>query len=185
MSDRRSVAAVAWWRRLQPNFADGTRNPQGDRAALAKLRRCASVTEAMQEPATMELFRDLGFTHPDDLPAAALAAAVLASVREIGPPFPSFARAIGPSDMTAPETALVKPLRFRRLIEADTHDERLLAFRRAVALLGGPVPINSLAEALLDWSAARRQRWIFDYWNATERPTRPDPSQNSIQGSAP
>ena len=185
MSDRRYAAATAWWRRLQPNFADGSRNPQGDRAALAKLRRCASVTEAMQEPATMELFRDLGFTHPKDLPAAALAAAVLASVRESAPPFPPFARAIGPIDMTKPETAAVKPLRFRRLIEADTPDDRLLAFRRAVALLGGRVPVNSLAEALLDWSPERRQRWIFDYWNATERPLAAIAPQSSAEGQAP
>ena len=133
----------------------------------------------------MELFRDLGFTRWEDLPAAALAAAVLASVREAAPPFPPFARAIGPIDMTKPETAAVKPLRFRRLIEADTPDDRLLAFRRAVALLGSRVPLNSLAEALLDWSAERRQRWIFDYWNATERPPAPEHSHSSPQGSAP
>jgi len=169
MSDGKHVAAVAWWRRLQPNFADGTRNPEGDRAALAKLRRCATVTEAMQEPAAIALFRELGFTHPDDLPTAALVAAVLAGVREAAQPFPPFARAIGPAEMTAPETALVKPLRFRRLIEADTLDERLLVFRRAVAIAGGKVPLRSLTEALLDWSEERRRRWIFDYWNATER----------------
>ena len=185
MSDRRSAAAVAWWRRLQPYRADGSRNPEGDRAALAKLRRCASVTEAMQEPATMELFRDLGFTHWNSLPAAALAAAVLASARESAAPFPPFARAIGPVDMTQPETAAVKPLRFRRLIEAETPDDRLAAFRRAIALLSGKVPIASLAEGLLDWSEDRRRRWIFDYWNATERAPQPATSQPSIQGQAP
>ena len=109
---------------------------------------------------------------------------MLANVREAAPPFPPFARAIGPIDMAKPETAPVKPLRFRRLIEADTPNDRLLAFRRAVALLGGKVPLNSLAEALLDWSPERRQRWIFDYWNATERPLAPEHSPSSPQGSA-
>ncbi len=190
MSERRYAAAVVWWQRLQPSSPGEHRYRGGDRAALAKLRRCATVTEAMQEPASIELFRDLGFTRWEHLPAAALAAAVLASVREEAPHFPSFARAVGPTDMSAPETALVKPLRFRRLIEADTPDDRLLAFRRAVALLGGKAPLHSLAEGLLGWSEDRRRRWIFDYWNATERAPPPQASQTSVpqtsvQGQAP
>lgn len=159
MSDNRYSAAAAWWRRLQENRAD-----------RARLRRCASVIDAMQEPAAIDLFRTLGYTDPKRLPAAALAAAVLASVREAAPSRPSFPRAIGPTDMTKPETAAVKPLRFRRLMEAATPDEQLLSFRRAVGLLGGRAPLESLAEGLLNDHEERRLRWIFDYWNATERP---------------
>lgn len=160
--------AAVWWRQLQPNFANGERNPQGDRAALARLRRCATVAEAMQEPATIELFRALQWHDPEHLPKVALVAAVLASVREAKSG--RFARAIGPENPSAPETAIVKPLRFRRLMEAQTDDERLTALRRAVALAGHKANPGDLARALLDWTEARKRSWIFDYWNAADRP---------------
>ena len=123
----------------------------------------------MQDPATLALFRRLGATRPEDLPTAGLAAAVLAHVRTDGAgdgPGLTVARLIGPDSLEKPETALVKPLRFRRLIEADGLDERLTAFRRLVAQAGGSLPVRDLAAALLDWSEHRRTRWIFDYWNA-------------------
>jgi CRISPR system Cascade subunit CasB len=162
-----AVSAAAWWRRLQPTFANGESNPQGDRAALARLRRCTSIAEAMQEPATIELFRALGWRDAKHLPKVALAAAVLASVREAGRG--SFAHAIGPNAPSEPETALVKPLRFRRMMEAGTEDERLLAFRRAIALAGGTANPVDLANALLFWTEERRRDWIFEYWNAAAR----------------
>jgi CRISPR system Cascade subunit CasB len=167
-SARPEATAVAWWRGLQATFANGERNPNGDRATLARLRRCATVAEAMQEPATIELFRNLGWRNPIHLPKVALTAAVLASVREAGRV--RFARAIGPESPAKPETALVKPLRFRRLMESDTGDERLTAFRRAVALAGGVASLSDLAAALLDWSERRRVDWIFEYWNAADHP---------------
>ena len=160
--------AAAWWRRLQPNRANGERNPTSDRAALAQLRRCGGINEAMQMPATMDLFRSLGWHDPAYLPKVALTAAVLASVREAGRG--RFARAVGPTGPSEPDTALVKPLRFRRLMESQTEDERLTAFRRAISLAGGKADPTDLAQALLDWSERRRMEWIFEYWNAADRP---------------
>ena len=93
------------------------RDAAGDRAALARLRRCATVAEAMQDPATIALFRRCGATGPNDLPAIGLAAAVLAHVRQ-DQPAQRVARQIGPDNPEKPETALLKPLRFRRLMEA-------------------------------------------------------------------
>jgi CRISPR system Cascade subunit CasB len=154
-------AAAPWWRELQPD--PGVRR-RGDRAALARLRRCASVAEAMQEEATVALFRRVVASGPGDLPGVALAAAVLAHVRDdkLG----TVARTVGPVSPDQPDTAVLKPLRFRRLMEADGHDERLTAFRRLVALAGGALPVADLAAALLDWSEHRRRRWVYDYWNA-------------------
>jgi CRISPR system Cascade subunit CasB len=68
--------------------------------------------------------------------------------------------------MDATEQAAMKPLRFRRLIEAETLDERLTALRRAVQLADCRLNVRELAAACLDWSAARRQRWIFEYYAA-------------------
>lgn len=154
--------ALTWWRALQPN---PDANRPGNRAALAKLRRCATVAQAMLEPSALLLFQAVKATAAGDLPAVGLAAAVLARVREDAPS-PSVARLVGPGSIETPETALLKPLRFRRLMEADTLDERLAAFRRLVALAGGALPVRDLAEALLDWSDKRRQRWVYSYWNA-------------------
>ena len=154
-------AATPWWREMQPDPGAGRR---GDRAALARLRRCATVAEAMQEEATITLFRRVGASGFDDLPGVALAAAVLAHVRDDKPG--TVARAVGPVSPDQPDTAALKPLRFRRLMEADGLDERLTAFRRLVALADGTLPVADLAAALLDWSEHRRRRWTYDYWDA-------------------
>jgi CRISPR system Cascade subunit CasB len=156
-------AAVAWWRDLQP---DPNRNHTGDRAALARLRRCASVAEAMQVPTTISLFQRCGGTGPKDLPVVGLAAAVLAHVRNDDRENPEIARRVGPENTDKPETALLKPLRFRRLLEAELPDERLAVFRRLAALASGKLNVASLAGALLDWNEGRQRRWVYDYWNA-------------------
>ncbi len=113
-------AAVDWWKDLQPDAAQ--RRP-GDRAALARLRQCSSVAEAMMDQAAVVLFRRCVATGPDDLPTIALAAAVLAHVRE-DVPAQTVARQLGPDQPEKPETAILKPLRFRRVIEAATPDRR-------------------------------------------------------------
>lgn len=155
-------AAAQWRRRLQP-MRDGTPNPTADRAALARLRR-ADLLDAMQEPATFALFRDLGAHHPDDLPLVAVCAGVLASVRDEQPEHP--ARTLGPPSLDLVEQALMKPLRSRRLIAAEALQDRLMALRRAVAMAGGKMNVREIAAACLDWSEDRRRRWIFEYYAA-------------------
>src|SRR3954470_18086980 len=74
----------AWWRVLQPSFEDGRPNPEGDRAALARLRRAGTLAEAMAEEATQDLYRRLGYGRAPPgrwLPRVAVVAAVLAHVR--------------------------------------------------------------------------------------------------------
>jgi CRISPR system Cascade subunit CasB len=157
------LPAVSWWRALQPSLPDGARNPTSDRAALAMLRR-ADLLSAMEEPATFTLFRSLGCSEPDDLPRVALCAAVLAMVREDRPEHP--ARSLGAQSGEAPEKAPMKPLRFRRLMEADTPEERLIALRRAVQLADRKISVRGLAEACLNWSDGLRRIWIFEYYGA-------------------
>lgn len=174
--------AIRWWCDMTPDPASGR---SGDRGALARLRRCATVAEAMREPATFDLFRRCGGSGHRDLPSAALAAAVLAHVRDDDREHAYVARRIGPDDPDKPETALLKPLRFRRLMEASTEDERLTAFRRLVALATGKLNVRGLAEALLFWTDERRgeelkRRWIYDYWNADVRtPTSTDAKETT------
>ena len=167
-------AAAAWWRSLQ---SDPERGQAGDRAALARLRRCATVVEAMQEPATIVLFRACGADRPDDLVTVALAAAVLAHLRQDGPE-QSVARQVGQqTGSEALKPALMKPLRFQRLMAAATPDERLAAMRRLVALAGGKLNLRDLCAALFDWTEWRRIRWTYDYWDAGQ-PAAPDRPTN-------
>jgi CRISPR system Cascade subunit CasB len=158
-SDPAEIAAK-WWYALQPNFPNGERNPTGDRAALAVLRR-AELSVAMSEPATFALFRDLGFESASHLPRVALCAAVLAGVRK-DCPNEHPARTLG----TPAEQPRLKPLRFRRLIEAEAPEERLIALRRASQLADRALNVRELARACLDWSDDRRREWIFQYYSA-------------------
>ncbi len=160
-------AAVAWWQELQPDPAAGR---GGDRATLARLRRCPTIAELMLEPATIALFRRCEADDTRDLPTIALAAGVLAFVRA-DDPAQKVARQVGPETPDAPETALLKPLRFHRLMEAGSDDDRLLAFRRLVALADRRLNVRDLAAALLRWDEDCRRRWVFAYWNAD--PVRP------------
>ena len=168
-------AVFAWWDEIRPDPAN--RRP-GDRVAFARLRRCATVAEAMQETATILLFRRLRGTGPGDLPKAALTAAVLAHVRADVSGV-SVARHVGPSSLETPETALLKPLRFRRLMETVGWDERLTAFRRLAALAGASLPVQDLARALLFWNDESRRRWVLDYWNAVPPPSPAEPAKDA------
>lgn len=163
---RNRSAAYGWWRDLTPR--DGH---AGDRAASARLRRAATVAEAMTEVATITLFRRLGASAAADLPRVALTAAVLAHVRQ-EPEAKTVARLLGPEKIDDPATAMLSPLRFKRLIEAEGEDEQLIAFRRMAAIARGSLPVSDLADSLLDWNERQRRRWVYDYWNAGQ----PNPS---------
>jgi CRISPR system Cascade subunit CasB len=176
MSNPDTDAAIAaqWWCGLQPSLASGEPNLRADRAALAELRR-ADLPAAMQIPATLDLFRRLGRRRPEALPDIALCAAVLASVREDDPGLRA-ARSLGAPPGEPEERAAMSPLRFRRLMEAATPEERLVAFRRAVALARGRINVRDLAAACLDWSDNRRRRWIFEYYAAGYAAPSPAPA---------
>ena len=133
----------------------------------------------MQDPSAIALFRRCGGAGPRDLPLVGLAAGVLSHVRKDDMAQPRVARGIGPDSTDKPETALLKPLRFRRLMDADTLDERLSAFRRLVALASGTLNVPDLAAALLDWSEMRRTRWVYDYWNAGQPMGAPQAEETS------
>lgn len=155
--------AATWWWERQP-YHGSTSNPRADRAGLSRLRR-ATVIGAMCEPATFDLLRVVAGTQRE-LPEVALCAAVLAAIRSDAKSGMHPARALGPRPGEKESSAVMSPLRFRRLVEADTIEDRLLMFRRAVALLKGTANVRRMAGACLDWSDAVRRDWIFQYYNA-------------------
>ena len=158
-SDADIAIAVDWWRSLQP---DPEHQRAGDRAALARLRRCQRPEDAGVEPAAIELARNLGIRHGTSsrLGDVLLAAIVLAHVREDNRTL-SLGRSLGPPD--ANQRALLSPLRLSRFLAADTLEERLIAFRRLVALCGGKLHLRDLAVLLLNWTERCRIALVFDY----------------------
>lgn len=169
--------AAEWWEAMQPrDEADKQRS--GDRAGLARLRRCASVAEAAFDAATHQLCHRLGAGEAG-LERAALIAAVLAHARANNPA-QKVARQIG---VSGDGTAAMSDLRFRRLLQADTPDEQLAGFRRLVALAGRELNVADLAQALWRWNETDRRRWVYAYHDAPEFLAAVDP-QTSVREDA-
>lgn len=172
--------AARWWHGLQP---DPERKRPGDRAALARLRRCETVLDAAVEPAALDFAKRVGVRGGEDpaLGDALLAAVVLAHVRKDAPGLP-VARQLGAAG--ADKRAAMSPLRLARLLAADTREERLVAFRRAVALADRTLDVRDLAHALLDWSERRRVAWAFAYHAVPPPGTDADPTRPADGGTA-
>ena len=169
--EEQARAASRWLAALRPREVNGRMIP-GDRAALARLRRATCVMDAAAEPETAKLYKKLGFRSPErDLARAALIAAVLAHIgKETNE---SIASAIGKPRGNADTQPLITPLRFKRLIAAREPDDLLIAFRRAVAILGDEANVRDLARQLLAFTDPdercadiARTRFAFDYHGA-------------------
>ncbi|BBK42275.1 hypothetical protein STVA_22950 [Allostella vacuolata] len=178
--DRQRVAIRSWWRSLQPYREDREPNPTADPAGLARLRRAGRVTDVVAEATVFDLYRRLGLEPAEaarDLPWVAAAAMVLAHVRADAAPAgapprrPHPARAIGRErfDDTRFESAIMSPLRFRRLLATREVEEVARAMRRMVAMTA-PVglDVGALGQAMLDWphpirGDGTRTRWAFEY----------------------
>lgn len=179
-----AASARAWWQALQPVRADGSPNPTGDRAALARLRRAATPADAMAEAATLDLFRRLGFG-ADDFHALRRVAAVamaLAHVRADTDPTAEGRRppAVGAVGRHTPEdadSARMSPLRFRRLLATRELDELVREMRRLVALAGGRISVGDLAASLFFWGDGVRTHWAFEYYAAGAAAPRDDAAQ--------
>jgi len=182
--------ARAWWRDLQP--ADESGQPRaGDRAALARLRRCATSADAMVEEATLALFRRLGIKATDQhrLPRVALIAMVLAHVRadaehDAAGFRPPAVRAVGRETLESEDTARMSALRFRRLLAARDDAELAQQMRRLVALADGKVNVGDLAASLFFWGEKVRQRWTFEYYAAGAAAPRGDTPETATAVSS-
>lgn len=166
----RGASAREWWRELRGNRDAGD---PGDRAALARLRRCASPTEAMAEAATLQLYRRLGYQPKEAghrLPTVAVLAMVLAHVRDDGPHHPM--RTVGLQSVQDDNPKL-KPIRFRHLMTVADDDDLAREMRRLVALADRKLAVADLATAILRWNDTfQRDRiradWAFRYYAASE-----------------
>ena len=161
---QRSKGAKEWWEKLQPSKNGEGRGSGGDRAALARLRRCSTWVEAAAEPETALLFRQIGGGDAKRLPRVAALAAVLAHVRS--DEASNLASSVG-SKGGDDEAAVLSPLRLRRLLTTQGDDAILTAFRRLIALKHSTVNVADLARLVLYWEDERtRMKFAFDYWQA-------------------
>jgi len=173
-AERPGVVALKWWSALT--------NPQhGDRAALARLRRCENGTDTLTIPQAIALGRGLGRLGGQDFSDALGLAIVLAHVKENDPQ--KLMRAAGwksfPGEKKETSAGEDRPvlseLRFRRMLQT-TRDARIPAFIRLVRILGGKVNVVDVAESFLFWGAKKRQVWAFDYFAAgVSAPSSNDP----------
>jgi CRISPR system Cascade subunit CasB len=180
MNNKTPAAEIAmqWWRGLQSYRADGTKNPVADRGALARLRR-ADLIDAMEDPSTFDLFRQLGWRDSARLIDAALCAGVLAVIRA-DDRSKHAARQLGVQ--SGDGRPVLSTLRFRRLIATETPQDRLPALRRVVLLAKATTNVRDMAAACLDWSDERRRRWAFEYYDAANAaPTRPTVTGETVQ----
>lgn len=169
--------ALDWWRRLSDPRS-------GDPGTLARLRRSRSTLEAMQVPDAIELARRQGAIPregqaPDWKVRAALdLARVLAHVRQHEPTdhpmraagWRRFPGARRESD-AGEDRPVLSEARFRRLLLTGDGEEKVSAFTRLIALLGGTIKVDDLAHDFVRWNHPElgdrvRERWAFLYYAA-------------------
>jgi CRISPR system Cascade subunit CasB len=143
-------ALDAWWRSLNDN--------RGDRA---ELRRCGTLAEVVFTPSYHRLRQTVcrhGAVYDEGL---ALVAGLAAKVKSITlDSTVAEQMAIGKG-----ESARVSGLRFRRLLKVKGQEELFTAFGRVIALLGGAVNLQSLAQSAYFWNDRTRKQWAFDYYS--------------------
>lgn len=167
-AETRRQCAYRWWRALQPDAEMGR---SGDRATLARLRRATPLEALAMEP-VIQLFSKLGYHTQSEakrhLPRLATLACILAHIRpDQHRDGIRFGRAIGREHSAEADSAALKPLRFQRLLAAETEEEIARGFIRALAILRAPVDVGDLAELVLNFDLEeRRQELVFDYYRA-------------------
>jgi CRISPR system Cascade subunit CasB len=145
-------ALTKWWKDLDDN--------RGDRA---ELRRCATLADVAFTPAYHHLrlaVNKFGWVNSDSL---ALVAGLSARVEEnIAGDTLAEQMATGKAD----GSARVSGLRFRRLLKVKESDDALFtAMRRVIALLGGAVNLQNLANSLYFWNDKTRKDWAYEYYS--------------------
>lgn len=146
-------ALKGWWQWLDDN--------RGERAIL---RRCGTPTDVVFSPAYHRLraaVRRFGFVDDDGL---ALVAGLTARIKDdIGSG--SIAEQMATAKSGSDAKARVSGLRFRRLLKVKEREDLFSTMTRVIALLGGSVNMQSLAQGVYFWNDKTRKQWAFDYYS--------------------
>lgn len=145
------IALTGWWQALDKN--------RGDRA---ELRRCATLTEVAITPAYHRLrlaIMQYGIVNDNSL---ALLAGLAARVKS------DYSGGTVAEQMATGKTdgsARVNGLRFRRLLKNKDTELFFIAMARIIALLGGALNLQNLANSVYYWNDKTRKQWAFDYYS--------------------
>lgn len=170
-------ALRAWWHRLQGTVPE-TDAPGGspvrpsgqDRADLAELRRCASLTEVACSAAFGRVARALkqargGSDRPDwQLDRLALVVGVVARLRSDHAEALPVAMRRPPKDGD-PERKPVSEQRFRRLLTSPDDDDLFTGLRRVLPLVESRANLVRLSEDLFSWDDRVRKQWAYRYYD--------------------
>lgn len=193
LRESRGARALAWWKQhCDPS------NPRADPGMRARLRRARSTLDVLQVTPAVVLARQLGAVpkaraaSDAHMRAALDLSRVLSHVKAHESRHPM--RAAGwnrfPGDKKESDAGEDRPVlsgaRFKRLLETGDDEEKVLAFTRLVALLGGTVNVERLADDFLLWNHPEfgdrvRERWAFEYLAAGDAapPTPPTDSTDT------
>lgn len=73
------------------------------------------------------------------------------------------------ADPKAADSALLKPLRLRRLLAAETDADLARDLRRAVQMAGQhAIDVGYLGASIFFWSEKTRIEWAFDYYHVAD-----------------
>jgi len=171
LNKAQAAAARHWWQKLNGFGRPGL----ADTGGRARLRR-STPASVLGEEATIDLMRRLrkaraeaGLAIDDgrDCVLAIRLALSLCHVRKDTEV--RFGRVIGRTDFSSPVSARFKPLRFRRLLEAETEEEIASGLRRALEMIGGEVNVADLALHLITWASdGQKRRLILDYYDTRD-----------------
>ena len=144
-------ALMVWWHGLDE-----------DRGERAILRRCSTLSEVFFSPAYHRLrstVARIGYVDDEGLALVAGLAVRVKNDNSTG----SIAEqmATGKPD----GSARLSGLRFRRLLKVKGREELFGAMNRIIALLGGNVNLQSLAQSVYFWNDRTRKQWAFDYYS--------------------
>ena len=182
--ERFGQAARAWWQTLEDH--------PGERAALA---RCHKLEDALLLKGYHRLWQYAARFIEDEQkemrrPRLALVAIALAHVREdlhsfdkegkyrpitlaeLAASSKKHVRALREGREVNPHSeARVSDLRFRRLLQADTHSDLYRPLLRVIHQVGREaVDVGQLADDLFYWGEQRRRRWADQYYHIALRP---------------
>jgi CRISPR system Cascade subunit CasB len=159
-----------WWQDLQGmdpkprEDREQARNPQGDRAGRAALRRCATLTQIALTPAYQRLLRKLrqtGWaTSPRREDRLAAVAKLLAHVRENDEQ--SLAKAMSARDEESGRPR-VSEIRFLCLLESNDPETLFSGLQRVLPLMQHKANVMALANDLIFWGDRVKREWAYAY----------------------
>lgn len=176
--------ALQWWRELNGKLE----KYKEDRATLAKLRRCKELNDAYFVEATFYLYHQLRkpeWMKNDNLwrTRVAILAILLAHVKgNKSSGKKGLMAPVGRKELKDKDNVKLSEGRFRRLLQVETPDEILSAFRRLIKFMPEEVDIKKLTGAILFWNDNTKCNLAFSYYGVAN--TDPSDNQNTSKTAA-